>query len=406
MPKFAWEGKTREGETKTGVMEAASTIDVELRLRQFQIIPSRVRKKGGLGEAKIKLPHITGIRIKTLVIFTRQLATMIDAGLPLVQCLDILAAQEPDDRFQKIIYKVKTQVEGGSTLADALKKHPKVFDNLFVNLVAAGETGGILDVILNRLALYTEKSMKIKNKVKSAMKYPMFVLFIAGTITTLLLWKVIPTFAELYRSIGGRDLPALTLFVLNLSKNFIKLLPFIVLAIGGIIFLFITFYRSEIGRKIVDTILLKTPIFGNIIRKSSIARFTRTLGTLLSSGVPILDSLDIVAKSAGNKVIEEGILYTKTKVSEGRSIVSPLEEAGVFPKMVTQMIGVGESTGSMDIMLSKIADFYDDEVNASVDSLTALIEPVVIVLIGGIVGFVLVSMYLPIFHMAENLTKR
>jgi len=305
-----------------------------------------------------------------------------------------------------VILNVKSQVEAGSTFADALSKHSKVFDPLFTNLVAAGEVGGILDSILNRLAGYLEKAMKLKGKVKSALKYPLFVLTVAVGITTLLLWKVIPTFAEMFKSIGGRDLPALTQFVINLSNNFLRLLPFIAITIVLAVFGFVSFYRSPGGRKFIDGMLLKLPIIGTILRKAAIARFTRTLGTLLSSGVPILDSIEIVAKSSGNKVIENGLMFAKAKIAEGKSIATPLDEVGIFPKMVVQMINVGESTGAMDVMLTKIADFYDDEVDASVESITSLIEPMIMIVIGGLIGFVLIAMYLPIFSMAENLAGR
>jgi type IV pilus assembly protein PilC len=404
MPKFAWEGRTKDDKIVKGDIDADSLTDVENMLKSLQISPTTIKKK--TRELKIALPSLRGINVKSLVIFVRQLATMIDAGLPLVQSLDILAAQEPDIRLQKVLEKVKLDVEAGSTFAESLKKHPKVFDMLFVNLVQAGEIGGILDTILNRLATYMEKSMQLKGKVKSAMKYPMFVLIAALLITAGLLWKVIPIFADMFKSMGNAELPALTQFMVSLSNNFIKMLPLIILSIGGLIFGFISFYKTKFGNRLVDAMMLKIPILGTVVRKAAIARFTRTMGTLLNSGVPILDALEVVARSSGNKIIEEGILYTKAKISEGKSIAGPLEETNLFPKMVVQMISVGESTGAMDVMLSKIADFYDDEVDSSVEAITSLIEPLIMIVIGGLVGTVLISMYLPIFQMADNLTKR
>lgn len=402
MPRFAWVGTTREGHKKKGVIEANTVQDAEARLRAMQITPSSVKRTYNI---EITLPSFGGVNTKTLVVFTRQLATMIDAGLPLVQCLDILGAQEPDKAFQKVIYDVKAQVEAGSTFADALRKHPKVFDNLFTSLVAAGEVGGLLDTILNRLSAYLEKSMKLKQKIAGAMKYPLFVICAAIGIMIVLLWKVIPSFSQMFAS-SGSQLPALTLFVVNLSKNFISYLPFIGIGAVVLITIFVWFKRQPFGRKALDALLLKLPVIGGIIRKGSIARFTRTLGTLVSSGVPILDALEIVAKSAGNVIIEQGIMYTRSKVAEGKSIAGPLEETNIFPKMVVQMVAVGESTGAMDVMLTKIADFYDDEVDAAVDGFTSLLEPAIMIVIGGMLGFVMVAMYLPIFTMAESMSKR
>ena len=402
MAKFAWEGTTKEGQFKKGVVDAPNQAEAEARLRAMQIQYTKVKKS--MGAIEITLPRLGGVKTKTLVVFTRQLATMIDAGLPLVQCLDILGAQEPDREFQKVVLGIKAQVEQGSTLADALKKYPKVFDTLFVSLVQAGEVGGILDTILNRLAQYTEKSMKLAQKVKGALKYPAFVLIAAGAIMALLLGKVIPAMAGIFKGVGSRELPALTRFVVMLSENFIHYLPLVSLIVVGLVVAFVMFKRSPYGHRMLDLILLKTPVIGTLVQKSAIARFTRTLGTLVSSGVPILDGLDVTARSAGNKVIEDGILYTRAKVAEGKNIAGPLDETKIFPKMVVQMIAVGESTGAMDVMLTKIADFYDDEVDASVDALTSLIEPMMMIVIGGMVGFVLIAMYMPIFSMADNLS--
>lgn len=400
--KFAWEGTTREGQFRKGTVDASGKSEAEAKLRTMGVEVAGLKRS--MASIEIRMPRLGGVKTKTLVVFTRQLSTMIDAGLPLVQCLDILASQEPDRDFQQVIYGVKAQVEQGSTLADALKKYPKVFDTLFVSLVAAGEIGGILDTILTRLAQYVEKNMKLKQKVASALKYPSFVMIAAGGIMVVMLWKVIPSFAGMFQSVGGRELPYLTQFVVNMSNNFLSNLPYIILAAILIVIAFILFKRSKFGERFLDLLMLKIPVIGTLVRKAAIARFTRTLGTLVSSGVPILDGLEVVARSSGNKIIEEGVMYTRARVAEGKNIAGPLEETKIFPKMVVQMIGVGEQTGAMDVMLSKIADFYDDEVDASVDSMTSLIEPMLMIVIGGMVGFVLIAMYLPIFGMADNLS--
>lgn len=402
MPKFSYVGVARDGSIKKGLIDAANVADAEAKLRAQQIMPSNIKRAWGAIE--IRLPRLSGIKTRTLVVFTRQLATMIDAGLPLVQCLDILASQEPDREFQKVIMGIKVQVETGSTFADALKRYPKVFDNLFVSLVAAGEVGGILDTILNRLAQYLEKSMKTMQKVRSALKYPTFVIIVAIGILTLMLWKIIPAFATMFQGTGKKSLPALTQFTVNLSNRFIEYLPYIAIVVVILVLAFRYFSKTKFGRRMLDGLLLKLPIIGPILRKSAVARFTRTLGTLVASGVPILDGLEVVARSAGNVIIENGILYTRAKVAEGKNIAGPLDETRMFPKMVVQMIAVGESTGAMDVMLTKIADFYDDEVDAAVDALTSLLEPLIMIVIGGMVGFMMVSMYLPIFTMAENLS--
>ncbi|HOU53733.1 MAG TPA: type II secretion system F family protein [Myxococcota bacterium] len=402
MAKFQYEGTTREGQFRKGTVEASNLAEAEARVRASGVQPTKVSR--AWGQIEITLPSLGGVKTKTLVVFTRQLATMIDAGLPLVQCLDILGSQEPDPQFKKVILSVKGQVEQGSTLADALKKHPKVFDTLFISLVQAGEVGGILDTILNRLASYTEKSMKLRQKVQGALKYPSFVLIAAGGTLVLLLGKVIPSMAGIFKGVGNRELPALTQFVVNLSNKFLHNVPWFALVATAVIVGFVLFKRSKTGAYLLDLLLLKIPVIGTLVQKSSIARFTRTLGTLVSSGVPILDGLDVVARSAGNRVIEKGIQYTRSKVAEGKNIAGPLDEARIFPKMVVQMIAVGESTGAMDVMLTKIADFYDDEVDASVEALTSMIEPMLMIVIGGMVGFVLIAMYLPIFSMADNLS--
>jgi type IV pilus assembly protein PilC len=327
---------------------------------------------------------------------------MIDAGLPLVQCLDILGGQLDNLAFREVLMKVKTKVESGSTLADALGDHPKVFDTLYVQLVAAGEIGGILDTILNRLAAYIEKNEKLKRKVKGAMVYPTIVLTVAVGVTVVLLLFVTPTFEKMFKDFGG-SMPAPTQFVIDLSKFLQKYIMYLVVGIAAAVFAFKTWKSTKQGREQWDRFTIRTPMFGPIIRKVAVARFTRTLGTMISSGVPILDALEVVAKTAGNTVVEKAIRYTKEKISEGKTIVQPLGETKVFPPMVVQMIGVGEATGAMDQMLTKIADFYDDEVDAAVAALTSMIEPVMMVFLGGVVGGFLVAMYLPIFSIAGSI---
>lgn len=401
MALYEWIGKDRVGDQRSGVLDAPGPSEVENILKGMGVAASSIKKKKGAG---LVIPGFTKVSVKSKVVFTRQLATMIDAGLPLVQCLDILGNQEPDPLLQQTILGVKASVEGGTTFADALAKHPKVFDNLFVNLIAAGEVGGILDTILNRLAAYMEKAMKLKQKVKSAMKYPVTVLVVSLTITGFLLVKVIPSFSEMFISMG-KDLPALTANVVAVSDWTIKHLHIVLSILGAIFVAFKLITATAPGRLAWDKLVLNTPVFGTLVKKAAVAKFTRTLGTLISSGVPILDALEIVARTAGNKVIENAVLYTREKISGGTSIAAPLMEVGVFPKMVVQMIAVGESTGAMDIMLSKIADFYDDEVDAAVDGMTSLIEPLIMVVLGGIISVVLLAMYLPIFNMADTFGK-
>jgi type IV pilus assembly protein PilC len=399
VPLWVWEGRNRQGDVKKGEMEAADEGAVLQRLRSMQLTNTKVRKKISFG---FKMPDLRSISKKDLVIFTRQFATMIDAGLPLVQCIDILASQLDNLAFREVLTKIKVRVESGSTLADALGDHPKVFDTLYVQLVAAGEIGGILDTILNRLCVYIEKNEKLKGKVKSAMIYPSSVLVIAIIVTVVLLLFVTPTFEKMFKDFGGA-MPAPTQFIIDLSKFLQK---YIVLMIGsaiGLVVAFRMYLRWPKGREQFDAFVIKTPIFGPLIRKVAVARFCRTLGTMISSGVPILDGLDVVAKTAGNKTVEKAIRYTRDKISEGKTIVQPLAETKVFPPMVVQMIGVGEATGAMDAMLGKIADFYDDEVDAAVAGLTSLIEPVMMVFLGGVVGGFLVAMYLPIFSIAGSI---
>ena len=398
MAIFIWEGKTRSGETKNGTMEAASADIVIERLKAQQIQASKVKKKPNEIHFKIG----SGVTTKEVVVFTRQFATMIDAGLPLVQCLEILGAQQTNFHFQKVITTVKSDVESGSTLADALGKHTKVFDDLYVNLVAAGEVGGILDTILNRLATYMEKSVKLIGQVKSAMIYPSVVLLVSIGVTAVLLIFVIPVFEKMFKDFGG-TLPAPTQMVIDMSNGLrAHLLPTIAVIIA-LIFGLRAAVRTRRGKMIIDSLLLKVPVLGPLFRKVAVAKFTRTLGTMISSGVPILDALQITARSSGNMVIENAVMYTRERISEGRTMADPLSETGVFPAMVVQMIAVGESTGAMDAMLQKIADFYEDEVDSAVAALTSLLEPLMMVFLGILLGGLIIAMYLPIFELAGSI---
>jgi type IV pilus assembly protein PilC len=400
MATFAYEGRTRGGEVRRGTVEAASEDMAIARLRADQISPTRVKKKV-VGLAGIQFG--SGVTEKDLVVFTRQFATMIDAGLPLVQCLDILATQTENKRFGKILGDVKVNVESGATFSDALRRHPRVFTELYVNLIAAGEVGGILDTILQRLGDYIEKAMKLKRQVRSAMVYPTAILAVAIIVIAVMLGKVIPVFQQMFVEMKAGALPAPTQVVINISEGFIK---YWYLFFGGAIALaagMVLLLRSERGRFLFDGFILKVPLIGPVLRKIVVARFTRTLGTLLAAGVPILDALDIVAKTAGNKVIQKAISYARQKISEGKDMASPLAETGVFPPMVVQMIGVGEQTGAMDTMLQKIADFYEDEVDVAVAALTSMLEPIMMVFLGVIVGGLIIAMYLPIFELAGNI---
>ncbi len=398
MARFAWEGTTRQGEKRRGVMEADSRAIVEERLKGDGVTVSKEAREGGLGDINITIG--TGVTPKDLQIFTRQLATMIDAGLPLVQCLDILANQTENKAFKKILLSVKNSVEQGATFSDALKKHPKVFDELYVNLVAAGEIGGILDTILNRLAVYIEKAVKLKNQVKSAMYYPIGILVVAIGVIAVMLVKVIPTFEKMYKDMGNAELPKPTQVVMGISHSFIDTWYIYFGTLIALVTGISAARRTDKGREVTDRMLLRMPIIGPVLRKIVVARFTRTLGTLLSSGVPILDALDICARTAGNRVVQQGILRARDKISEGHDMATPLAESKVFPTMVVQMIGVGEQTGAMDQMLQKIADFYEEEVDAAVAGLTSLIEPVMMAFLGVVVGGLIVAMYLPIFNLA------
>jgi len=402
MAKFRWEATTRTGETKKGVMDAADAATVQNRLRGDGMTVRYVRRS--LGDLNITIG--TGVTPKDLQIFTRQLATMIDAGLPLVQCLDILANQSPNPAFGKILFSVKSAVEQGATFSDALRRHPKVFDELYVNLVAAGEVGGILDTILNRLAIYIEKAVKLKGQLKSAMVYPISILVVAAGVIAIMLLKVIPVFEDMYKQFSGATLPKPTQFVINLSNGFIAKGPYILIGLIAFATLFGFAIRTDKGRNAFDASLLRIPVIGGVLRKIVVARFTRTLGTLLSSGVPILDALEICGKTSGNRVVMRGILHARDKIAEGHDMATPLAESKVFPGMVVQMIGVGEQTGAMDQMLQKVADFYEDEVDTAVAAMTSLIEPIMMAFLGVVVGGLIIAMYLPIFKLAGNIAGK
>ena len=398
--KFEWEATGRDGQTRKGIMDAVDRDAVDARLRADGLSVKKIKKQ----PLQIHFSFGSGVDPKELQIFTRQLATMIDAGLPLVQCLDILANQTANVIFARILSQVKASVEQGATFSESLRKHPKVFDDLYVNLVAAGEIGGILDTILNRLAVYIEKAVKLRGQLKSAMTYPIAILVIATAVIVLMLWKVIPVFEDMYKNMGHAKLPAPTRFVISLSNGLAKrwYVP-----VGLIVFFMVgmpALLRNPRGRFAMDTALLKAPVMGPVLRKIVVARFTRTLGTLLASGVPILDALDICAKTSGNKVVERGVQNARIKISEGHDMATPLTDAKIFPPMVTQMIGVGEQTGAMDRMLQKIADFYEDEVDTAVTGMTALIEPIMMAFLGIVVGGLIIAMYLPIFGMASNIS--
>ncbi len=400
MPEFQWEGKSRDGMVKSGVMNAANNDAVMASLRAQSIMPTRVRIKGkALSEYLAFLQP--SVQTKELVVFTRLFATMIDAGLPLVQCLDILGTQEENPTFKKVIMAVKADVESGSTFAEALAKHPKVYDRLYTSLVGAGEVGGVLDTILNRIAVYLEKAQALKSKVKGALVYPIAVSVVALGIVIFMLWKVIPVFEKMFADFGG-VLPAPTQIVVTLSHWVQAYILYAFFGVIALVFLLRYIYSTAKGRLFFDQLFLKLPIFGDLLKKVAVARFSRTLSTMLSSGVPILDGLEIVAKSAGNVVVEREVLAAKASIAEGKTIAEPLAQSGVFPGMVVQMIAVGEQTGAVDEMLSKIGDFYESEVDTAVEALTSLLEPIMMVGLGGTVGSLLVAMYLPIFKIAET----
>jgi type IV pilus assembly protein PilC len=401
MPTFAFSGRTRGGETINGERSGDTMDAVTAALRREQILVTRITPAKAAAAPK-KLKGKTPAA-KNLAVFTRQFSVMIDAGLPLVQCLDILGNQEEDKNFASVILQVRSDVEGGASLADAMKKHPKVFDALYSNMIAAGEAGGILDGILKRLAGYIEKNVKLKSQVKSAMIYPIAVIVIAGVVVGAILWKVIPTFASLFAGLGA-ELPLPTRIVIAASNALVRYMPFLLVGGGVTAFAFKQYYGTDKGRRVVDKVMLKLPVMGNVLRKIAVARFCRTMSTLLASGVPILDGLEITARTAGNAIIEEAIMTTRKSIERGETIAAPLKQTAVFPPMVVQMIGVGEATGALDTMLSKIADFYEEEVDAAVAGLLTLLEPLMIAFLGGIVGGIVIAMYLPIFGLISQLT--
>ena len=401
MATFAYVGRTRSGAVKKGELSAKSKDEaVDLLRKQSVVVTSLEEKSGKVG---FSLSFGSGLTDKDLVVFTRQFGTMINAGLPLVQCLEILSTQSENKVLRETVGEVKGQVEAGSTFSDALRRHPKVFDDLYVNMVNAGEVGGLLDTILTRLAKHIEKAMKLKGAIKSAMIYPSAILGVAAIVIAVLMIWVIPIFAKMFDELSGgkMGLPGPTQFVINVSSAFQSYWYMGLGLIFGTSFGIKKYYATPKGRMAIDKFLLKTPVFGDLIRKASVAKFTRTLGTLLSSGVPLLDGLTICAKTSGNKVIEEALVNARVSISGGKTIADPLTQSQVFPKMVTHMIAVGESTGALDAMLGKIADFYEDEVDQAVASLTSLLEPAMMVFLGVVIGFIVIAMYLPIFKMAS-----
>jgi len=398
MAVYVWVAQGRAGEMKKGETEALNEAAVRTQLRRQGLKPTKVKEKPK--DLLEMIPLRGSVKGKDVVIFSRQFSTMISAGLPLIQCLDILASQEQNKAFARIIRNIKEDIEGGSTLTDALKKYPKVFDDLFINMIAAGEAGGILDTILNRLATYLEKAMKLKRKVKGAMTYPAVVLFVSIAVITLLLVKVVPVFQGIFSGMG-RELPFLTQFLIDLSNFITNNALYIVGAMIVAIVALVKFYQTDQGRSLFDRMILKPPVIGPLMRKVAIAKFTRTLSTMISSGVPILDGLEIVSRTAGNKIVEKALMETRKNISEGKTIAEPLAATSVFPPMVVQMIAVGEATGSLDSMLTKIADFYDDEVETAVNAMTSMLEPMLMVFLGGVVGGMIVAMYLPIFQIGS-----
>jgi type IV pilus assembly protein PilC len=407
MPTFAYSGRTRAGQDVSGE-RAADTMDAAVAaLRREQINVTRITPAKAAKEETAKKAKAgkTGKKVsaKNLAVFTRQFSVMIDAGLPLVQCLDILGSQEEDKNFAAVILSTRTDVESGASLADAMRRHPKTFDPLFTNMIAAGEAGGILDTILKRLATYIEKAVKLAGQVKSAMIYPVAVIVIAGAVVGVILWKVIPTFAALFSGLGA-DLPLPTRVVIGLSDNLVRFFPFLLVGAGLAGYGFKQYYATDKGRRVVDATTLKMPVLGNIMRKIAVARFCRTLSTLISSGVPILDGLEITAKTAGNSIVEDAIMVTRKSIERGETISVPLKDTNVFPPMVTQMIGVGEATGALDTMLAKIADFYEEEVDTAVAGLLTLLEPIMIAILGVVVGGIVIAMYMPIFDLISKLT--
>jgi len=403
MATFAFSGRTRAGQTITGE-RAADTMDAAVAsLRREQILVTQIspaKEKAAKAEKAVKDKAVAA---KNLAIFTRQFSVMIDAGLPLVQCLEILGNQEEDKNFSAVILSTRAEVDSGASIADAMRKHPKAFDDLFTNMIAAGEAGGILDTILKRLAVYIEKAVKLKGQVKSAMIYPIAVISIATLVVGVILWKVIPTFANLFAGLGA-ELPLPTRVVIALSNNLVRFGPFVIVGLCAMGYGFKAYYATPGGRKTIDALSLKVLVIGPLLRKIAVARFCRTLSTLLASGVSILEALDITARTSGNAIVEEGILTTRKSIERGETIAEPLKKTAVFPSMVVQMIGVGEATGALDTMLAKIADFYEEEVDVAVAGLLTLLEPIMIAFLGGVVGGIVIAMYLPIFDLISKMT--
>ena len=400
MPSFVWKGRDRQGGFQEGTLLADSRDAAALMLRQQQIRVNSLREKG---REIAFLPRISRkINQQKVALFTRQFSVMLDAGLPLVQCLEILGEQQDHPAFGQLLNKVRSDVEGGASLAEAMRRQPKAFDNLYVNMIAAGEAGGILDIILQRLSVYLEKAVKLKNQVKAAMMYPITVISIAVGVVWLILWKVIPVFAQLFAGLGA-ELPALTQWVVAASNFLASYSIWIILALIGMFLGLRSYHQTHAGARVLDGMLLRVPILGEVLRKIAVARFCRTLSTLTASGVPILDGLQITAKTAGNSIIEDAIMVTRRRVEEGKTISGPLGETKVFPSMVVQMITVGEQTGALDQMLSKIADFYEDEVDTAVAGMVKLMEPIMIVVLGAIIGTIVTAMYLPLYTILGSI---
>lgn len=397
MPTFAYSARSAAGDIQTGEIDLPSRDEVVTFLRRQRLVPLSVKTKS----KDVSFTIGTGVKMREIVIFTRQFSTMINAGLPLVQSLTILAEQSGNENLKKVITAVLNDIQAGQTLADAMRRHPKIFTDLYVNMVAAGETGGILDTILNRLALFLEKNDALTRKIKGAMTYPVVVLFVVLGATTILLWKVVPIFAEIFAS-AGVALPLPTRVVLGVSEFLQSYILFILLGLIGLVIAIRQYYKTSGGRLAIDRLLLRMPILGSLIRKAAVSRFTRTLGTLVSSGVSILEGLEITARTAGNRVVHDAVMQSRRSIAGGATIADPLKASGVFPPMVVQMINVGEQTGGLDEMLSKIADFYDDEVDAAVSALTSVLEPIMIVVMGIVIGGMVVAMYMPMFDMIQT----
>ena len=400
MPSFVWKGKNRFGAFQEGILIADTRDAATAILRRQNVQLTSIKEKGRELRLIPKFPR--GVGAKRVAIFTRQFSVMLDAGLPLVQCLEILGEQEENRTFREIIQQVRSDVESGSNLADAMRKHPKAFDNLYVSMIAAGEAGGILDVILQRLATYIEKVVRLNAQVQSALIYPVSIIVIAAGVVTIILWKVIPVFAQLFAGLGG-ELPFLTRAVVGASNFLGRFFPLIIAAIVLIYMAIKRYHKTERGRRVIDGFLLKLPVVGMLVRKIAVARFCRTLSTLTASGVPILDGLEITAKTSGNAIVEDAIMAVRKSVEEGKTISGPLAETKVFPPMVVQMVNVGEQTGALDQMLSKIADFYEEEVDTAVAGLMKLLEPVMIVVLGGIIGTIVTAMYMPMYAILQKI---